>query len=88
MTTVKEIAAWMKEQIPEKAYLRQNRVANMIFRDFGPEYIYKNKNGNRAIRKDILDEFRDITGDEIVWSRSQQAWRKRQDRDPDGRMVR
>jgi hypothetical protein len=87
MTAPIEIATWMKSQIPENAMLRQAMVAWQIKCDFGQEFTYLNKQGNLAIRADILKEFRRITEGTIVWSRSQQAWRNRREGDPEGRLV-
>jgi hypothetical protein len=88
MATAKEIAEWILSQLPETAFLYQSRVSRGIRQQFGEEFTYRNKNGNWAIRKDILDEFRKLTPDDLVWSRSQQAWRRRRPNDPPGRMIR
>lgn len=88
MTTPREIAEWMVTQIPDAGFLRQARVARMIRTNYGEEFVYKNKNRNLAIRGDVLDEFRALTEGELMWSRSRQAWRRRRDGDPDGRMIR
>jgi hypothetical protein len=63
------------------------QVAHQIRSEWGPEYTYKNKNGNWAINPDILAEFRKLTEDTAVWKRSTQAWRLRQPKDGPGRMI-
>lgn len=88
MATVKEVAEWILGQLPEKAFLYQERVARNIRQQFGEEFTYRNKNGNWGIRKDVLDEFRKLTPADVVWSRSTQAWRRRRPNDPEGRMIR
>jgi hypothetical protein len=54
---------------------------------FGEEYVYQNENHNWAIRKEILEEFRRLTPDGVVWSRSEQLWRKRREYDPPGKRM-
>lgn len=88
MTTAKEVAEWILTQLPETIFLPQDRVARNIRQSFGEEFTYRNKNGNWGIRKDVLDEFRKLTPDNVVWSRSQQAWRRRRPTDPPSRMIR
>jgi ribosomal protein S19E (S16A) len=86
--TSTEIAEWMLRQFEAIGWLRQSNVAVQILTKFGDKYVYRNKNRNYAINKDILDEFRRITPDNVVWSRSRQQWRRRRAGDPPGRMVR
>jgi hypothetical protein len=81
-----QIAAWMVSQLGP-SWLRQQSVARMIRTQWGDEYVYKNKNRHWAINPDILEEFRKLTEEQVVWSRSKQAWRKRRDGDGPGRMV-
>ena len=84
----REIAEWMVAQLVERPTLYQSRVATHVFRH-NPELVYRNKNGNRALEKSVLDAFRKLTaGDEIVWSRSSQMWRHRKPHDKPGRMQR
>lgn len=86
--TAKEIAEWMKAELDGKRNLYQSRVATFVFKE-NPDLVYRNKNGNRALHKSILDAFRKATpGDEIVWSRSGQYWRHRRPNDKPGRMQR
>lgn len=88
MTTPKEVADWILAKLPESALLYQERVARGIRQDFGEEFVYRNKQGNWGIRKDVLEEFRKLTPNDVVWSRSQQAWRRRRPDDPASRMIR
>ena len=88
MNNPKDLARWMLEQLGDRSWLHQQSLAFRMKRDFGEENVYRNKNGNWAIHKDILAEFRKLTEDMLVWSRSNQAWRKRREGDPPGRMVR
>lgn len=65
------------------------KAARHALTTYGEEFVYKDKNGNWALRKDILNELRKLTDDgTTVWSRHGQFWRKRKDGDPQGRLVR
>jgi hypothetical protein len=75
----KEIAEFMKEHI-KGDYLYQQTIAQEIKREFGDKWLYKNENDNPAIKKEVLDEFREITPD-LRWSRSGFFWRKRRPTD-------
>ncbi len=88
-TSPEEIAEWMLSEYSKANRLVQRAAARQIRQLFGEEHVYKNKNRNWAINKPVLDKFREITGDDVVWSRSRQLWRQRRETDPhDTRMVR
>lgn len=89
MATLLEIAQWMAQEFEKQGYLSQSAAAQGIMSQFGPEFVYRNKNGNFGIVPEILKKFRKLTKDNAVWMRDSQAWRKRQSYDPPGtRMVR
>lgn len=88
MATAKEIAEWMLSEYQKLDRLYQSRTAYQIRTKFGEEWTFRNTNGNFGIVKPVLDEFRKLTPSDVVWSRSEQFWRKRRDHDPPGRMVR
>ena len=87
LATAKEIAEWMRIEFQKLDRLYQTRVAYQIRTEFGEEWIYRNRNGNFGIVNPVLNEFRKLTPADVVWSRSEQLWRKRRDNDPPGRMV-
>lgn len=87
MATAKDIAKWMLKRIEEEGYMYQQDVAYEIESLFGEEFIYINDNGNPAISKDVLKEFRKISEDTIVWVRAERMWRLREPGDPPGRQV-
>lgn len=75
------VAAWMVEQMGDKPRLYQEAVARSIKTVWGEEWLYKNANGNPAISKAVLKEFRKLTTDTLVWERGDLAWRKRKPTD-------
>lgn len=88
MTTYREIAEWMLEELKREKYLYQEMIVYTISSKFGDEYISINGNGNMAIDTRVLHEFRKITENTVVWSRSDRFWRFREDHDdPNKRQV-
>lgn len=85
----KQIAEWMLDQYRLYQRLSQSTAARGIRINFGEQHCYKNKQRNWAINKGILEAFRLLTPDDVVWSRSSQGWRARRITDPkETRMVR
>ena len=76
MATAKDVAEWMAAQFEASMYLYQETVVYKIKNQFGPDFVYVNENGNLAIGKDVLREFRKITEGKAVWEKSEKAWRK------------
>lgn len=76
MTTAKDVAEWMATQFDKSCYLYQEDVVYKIQKNFGKDFVYDNENGNLAIGKNVLREFRKFTEGEVVWERSEKAWRK------------
>ncbi|MHB1109709.1 MAG: DUF6953 family protein [Devosia sp.] len=79
------VARWMVEQLEADRWLYQDKAAHVIHMTFGPWAVYLNRSGNYSIAKDVLKEFRRLTGDDIVWERGIKAWRVRRDVDAPGR---
>ncbi len=75
----------MLEELKREKYLHQQTVVYDIESKFGEEFTYVNENGNLAIDRRVLKEFRNLTGDNVVWERGERLWRFREDYDEDGR---
>jgi hypothetical protein len=54
---------------------------------FGSDCVYENENGNLAIDRKVLSEFRKLTTDDVVWERGERLWRRREDYDPEGQLA-
>lgn len=85
MATIKDIAIWMMNEIKETGFLYQESAVYDIIEKFGEEFSYINENGNNAIDKKILYEFRKLTEDSVVWERREKLWRIREDHDTIGK---
>jgi hypothetical protein len=76
MNTALEVAQWMFQQLESSAWLYQETVVFQIRNKFGDAFVYQNQNGNLAIGKDVLKEFRKLTEGNAIWSKSDRSWRK------------
>jgi hypothetical protein len=85
MGTSKDAAEWMLTAVRTSPRLTQSRAVRALKREFGEEAVYKNENGNLAISKDVLREFRQQGGNEVVWSKKDRYWRLRRETDPPGK---
>jgi len=85
MGTEREIAAWMLAEVLEGDWVYQEVIVPKTHGKFGEEFVYVNENGNYAISKDVLTEFRKVSGSQIVWERGERAWRLRAAGDAPGR---
>lgn len=83
--TPEVIAQWMLEELKRVNYLYQETVVYDIASKFGEEFTYHNQNGNLAIDRQVLREFRKLTGDRVVWERGERLWRFRESYDPPGK---
>lgn len=75
--SAKNVAAWMVELMGNSHWLYQEVVVRKIRERWGDEYVYNNRNGNLAISKPVLKEFRKLTENSLVWERGERAWRPR-----------
>lgn len=88
MTTAHEVAEWMFSHFETSKYLYQESIVYKIKKEFGPDFVYTNENGNYAIGKDVLKEFRKLSEGKVVWERGDRAWRKlRENETYKGRQV-
>lgn len=72
----------MLSELRERDSLEQSVAAEEIEMRFGSDLLYINDNGNLAIEQEVLDAFRELTGNEVVWDRPEFLWRYREDADP------
>ena len=56
----KSVAEFMINEILEKGYVYQEYLVHDIQKKFGEEYVYVNENGNLAISKKVLNEFKKL----------------------------
>lgn len=86
MSTVDDVAIWMKSELDKSDWLYQEDTVYKIKDLFGNDFVYINDNGNLAIDKKVLAKFRKLTADDVIWERGEKAWRKRENYDQPGRL--
>ena len=82
-----QAAAWMREQIEEYGVLYQDQAAAEIASRFGDDCTYENENGNLAISREVLKQFRAVTATTVVWDSAERMWRRREKFDSAGRRA-
>lgn len=75
MTTAKDVADWMFAELTANKYLEQSSTVYEIYQKFGEQFVYTNENGNLAIDKKVLSEFKKMYQGKAEWDRSERAWR-------------
>jgi hypothetical protein len=69
----------------QDGWLSQSDAAADIEAKFGEEFVYYNDHGNLAIARKVLDAFRELTLNVVVWDNSSKAWRRRLPTDTAGK---
>lgn len=80
-----QVATWMLEELDRVKFLYQEEAVSQIEVKFGRDFVYENDGGNPAISRKVLSEFKKLTGDSVVWDRSERMWRRRENYDAPGR---
>jgi hypothetical protein len=72
-----ELARWMMDQLTTKGGLYHRTAVRHIRHHYGDLYLYLNANGNPAISKNVLNEFRLLAGGTAMWQSAKHCWRLR-----------
>lgn len=75
MPTASDVAEWMFEQFNNTRWMYQESIVYKIKSQFGKDFVYQNSNGNYAIDREVLKQFRKLTEGKAIWERGQRAWR-------------
>ena len=84
MPSSRDVAEFLVEELNQTDALYQGTIARKISNRFGDEFTFINRNGNRAICKYVLSQFKALTP-HAVWDKEQRMWRKRRSSDNPGR---
>lgn len=80
-----DVAKRMLSELDTHHVLYQEEIVYDIQSRFGEDFVYYNANGNLAITQNVLKAFREMTGEDVVWMRSDRYWRRRESYDEPGR---
>lgn len=75
--TQNDIAQYMYDKLKNNGdILYQEEIAYDIHSKFGKDFVYENENGNLAIDKKVLKEFKTLRGADYIWDRYEKCWMK------------
>jgi hypothetical protein len=86
MATAQNVAEWMAAEVDRKGKLYQKLAIFPIKEKFGDEFVYFEKR-HWSINQEVLEIFRKITGDKVVWVEKGRYWRLRQETDEPGKRL-
>lgn len=80
-----DVAKRMLEKLKTYRTLYQEDAVEDIQQNFGDAFVYENQNGDMAIAKEVLSEFRKMTEENVVRIQGERYWRFREAHDELGR---
>lgn len=82
------VSHWMLERIKKDGCVYQDDVVDHIIRGKAEELLRENSDGNIVLDTAVLNAFKKLTPDSVVWVRPDQYWRWRVAEDEPGRNAR
>lgn len=83
-----QAAAWMLAMLRRDGCVYQEDVVDMLIRVGVTSVLKENADGNDVLAKPVLDAFRGLTINSVVWVRADRYWRWRVAEDEIGRDAR
>ncbi|MCY9846954.1 DUF6953 family protein [Pectobacterium jejuense] len=83
-----DIAVWMLNALATESCLYQDDVVDFLIRSKQESFLVENNDGNQVLGRPVLDAFKKLTPDNVVWVRSGFYWRYRVPEDEPGRNAR
>ncbi|WP_110709873.1 hypothetical protein [Salinicola sp. CR57] len=84
----KTAAQWMQGELEKHECLYQNDVVDFLVKSTAESLLRENSDGNLVLGRSVLNEFRNINRDNVVWVRPEKYWRFRVPEDEEGRDAR
>ena len=84
-TSPSDVAQWMLSVIKEQGELTQNNAYYYINKQFGTGFTTVTNSGSPSISKSVLNAFKKISDEVVIWERADKKWRKREFYDAPGR---
>ncbi|WP_336432851.1 hypothetical protein [Providencia sp. PROV195] len=88
MMTANEIALWMQSQLEREECLYQEDVVDFLVKNAQESFLKENADGNLVLTPLVLNAFRKLNANTVVWVRPDLYWRFRVAEDEDGREAR
>lgn len=84
----KTAARWMQGELEKHECLYQDDVVDFLVKSTAESLLRENSDGNLVLGRSVLNEFRNINRDNVVWVRPEKYWRFRVPEDEEGRDAR
>lgn len=84
----KEAAAWMLSRLAAEGCLYQDDVVDYLVTAKAEGLLRENADGNLVVGTSVLNAFKNLTPDNVVWVRPDFYWRFRVPEDEEGREAR
>ena len=84
----KAIAAWMQSELEKHGCLYQDDVVDHVVKANGDTFLRENADGNLVLGRKLLNQFRKLNEEEVVWVKPDRYWRFRVQEDEEGRDAR
>lgn len=84
----KHVADWMLAQVERDGCIYQDDVVDHIVRAKAEELLRENSDGNLVLGTTVLNAFKKLTPDSVVWVKPHRYWRWRVAEDEPGRDAR
>lgn len=81
-------AEWMQAQIDREGCLYQDDVVDYLVKAGEEDLLRENADGNLVVGRPLLDAFRKLNSETVVWVKSDFYWRTRVAEDEPGREAR
>ena len=81
-------ADWMQAQIEQHGCLYQDDVVDYLVKLGNKDLLRENADGNLVVGRSLLDAFRKLNAETVVWVKSDFYWRTRVAEDEPGREAR
>ncbi len=85
---LQDIIHWMLTELELQGCLYQDDVVDFIIKSNVEEFLKENSKGNQVLNTQVLNAFKKLTKDNVVWVAPDFYWRFRVDEDEEGRIAR
>ena len=82
------IVSWMISKLEEDSCIYQDDVVDYLVKNNFETYLTENSVGNLVLNRNLLEEFKKRTENNVVWVRNELYWRWRVPEDEPGRIAR
>lgn len=83
-----EIAKWMLNMLEKDGCIYQDDVVDYLIKSKEESFLIENNDGNQVLSKPVLEEFKKLTSENVVWVLSGFYWRYRVAEDEPSRNAR